>query len=961
MSGDETIPPSGPSVGLAETELGSSTLSGSGPSGPQPASLQAGTRVGRYVVIGRIGAGGMGEIHAAYDPELDRKVAIKLVHARVVTTEAAHVRLLREAQALARLAHPNVVAVHDVGTFAGRVFIAMELVAGVTLDRWLQLAPRTRREILPVFLEAGRGLAAAHAAGLVHRDFKPGNVIVGDDGRVRVLDLGLARAAEEAVATSAAAPAAADVPVSPLTQEGAFLGTPAYAAPEQLSGRAVDARADQFAFCVALYEALHGQRPFAGQTVPTLREAIEAGQVRPPPAGGRVPGWLRQILLRGLAATPSKRYPSLQLLLDDLSRDPSRLSRRIVAVGAGLLVVTGIAVGMRLLGARNVASCLDGLGRIEDSWSPARKQAIQAAFLASGRPYAPDTWRRLEPVLDGYASAWSAQAARACQERVSGGPPGEVLTLQLACVRRRLGGVQSLLEALARPTDLVLERAVPAARSLPSVEECADPRVLGSGTRAPTEPAQRSAVERARAALARAQELRNLGQYQQGLATVRPVVTTAQELGYRPLEAEALFQLGDLLDRVGDSGAGVQSLEKALWLGMSSGHDEVAARAATLLAYITGYIQLRADVGQRWASEAGALLDRIGARPELRAELHRNLGAVLKGAGKLEDAANELRQAIDGQEKALGADHPELVTSCSLLGDTQLAQGQAEKARESLRRASQIAERGLGASHPDVARVLVQLGSASIAEGRYDEARIDLERARGIFERALGAEHPNVASAIGNLGIVAYFQRRYPEARGHYGRARAIYERTRGPDHPEVANQVNNLGDVYLAEGRPREALAHYRQALSSYERTLGAVHAGTALVHSNVADALRALGSHSEAIAHYSRAVAIEEKALGPRHPELAVFLTGMGLCHLEQRQPRRALPLLERASELRTTGDPVHLATTSFALARALWETHSDPKRADRLSEAARKGLPADLALARGIDAWRRSRGLR
>ena len=309
-----------------------------------PAALARGASIGRYIVLAMVGRGGMGEVYAAYDPELDRKVAVKLLRVKPgngVSLSEGRQRTLREAQAIARLSHPNVVVVYDVGTFEDKVFIAMEYVEGNTVTYWLQVQPRTWREILKVFMDAGRGLAAAHDKGLVHRDFKTDNVMVSRDRHVRVMDFGLARQAEKPAAAGAetAEPTTTPKPIpvrrlgsgpiarrpgprrppwssrtepsapvplaghsssgmfdARLTRTGAMMGTPAYMAPEQFLGTPTDARSDQFSFCISLYEALYGERPFEGSTMSTLTANVVQGNVREAPAGSKVPLWVRKVL-----------------------------------------------------------------------------------------------------------------------------------------------------------------------------------------------------------------------------------------------------------------------------------------------------------------------------------------------------------------------------------------------------------------------------------------------------------------------------------------------------------------------------------------------------------------------------------------------------------------------------------------------------------------------------------------
>jgi len=318
-----------------------------------------GTRVGRYLIERAIGAGGMGVVYAARDPELDRRVALKLVRGdRRAGTPA---RLRREAQAMARLTHPNVVAVYDAGAFEDCIFIAMEYVAGQTLARWAD-APRTQREILDAYGAAGRGLAAAHAAGIVHRDFKPENVLVGSDGRVRVGDFGLARMRAAAGSASSSRFAAGGGPARcagadsrPIqrTAPGILVGTPYYMAPELNTGADADARSDQFSFCVALFTALYGERPFEGDTFPSLVDHMRAGRVRVPRLSPRLPARVHAAICRGLATDPAKRFASLDELLHELAPSSRRWARRMAGLIAGVLAAAAIAVAVVAVRARS--------------------------------------------------------------------------------------------------------------------------------------------------------------------------------------------------------------------------------------------------------------------------------------------------------------------------------------------------------------------------------------------------------------------------------------------------------------------------------------------------------------------------------------------------------------------------------------------------------------------------------
>jgi eukaryotic-like serine/threonine-protein kinase len=318
-------------------------------------ALVVGDRVGRYLILGAIGAGGMGVVFSAYDPQLDRKVAIKLLRSgSPIGATEARARLRREAQAIAQLNHPNVVGVYDVGTTeAGDVYVAMEFVDGDTLTAWLPRWNRSWRDIVDIFVQAGRGLAAAHEVGLLHRDFKPDNVLVGTDGRPRVGDFGLARSLITPEEHAVSAPRQTPVS-SALTATGTVLGTPRYMPPEQLGGGAIDARSDQFAFCVALYEALFGCHPLRGETAVAMCE--HGVRAEPPMEGHKVSAGVIRAVMRGLEREPAKRFPSMSALLSELTPPTlTRSPRWIAAVLAGVLLIA-VTVVLRVTGSNAASS-----------------------------------------------------------------------------------------------------------------------------------------------------------------------------------------------------------------------------------------------------------------------------------------------------------------------------------------------------------------------------------------------------------------------------------------------------------------------------------------------------------------------------------------------------------------------------------------------------------------------------
>ncbi|MGE5186380.1 MAG: serine/threonine-protein kinase, partial [Acidobacteriota bacterium] len=464
-----------------------------------PALLRRGTTLGRYVVLEKLGGGGMGVVYTAYDPELDRRIAIKLLRPGSSGPSAdARTRLLREAQALARLSHPNVIAVHDVGVIGEQVFVAMEYVDGVTLHAWTRREPHTWRALVDAYLQAGRGLEAAHAVGIVHRDFKPENVLVGNDRRVRVLDFGLAREDENAsrpdpaMKVEHAETVARSQPglSTPLTSAGEFLGTPAYSSPEQLQGDPADARSDQFSFCVSLYEALYGERPFAGSTFGELVTSVLDGKISAPPARSRVPGRLREVLLRGLRGKPDERYPSMTELLAALAHDPAVKRRRGLAA-TGVLALAGVAAyGVWGRTRATTATCTGAASKLAGIWDDPVRAQVSRAFVATGKAFAPGAFEGVAHLLDDYAQHWTAMATDACEAtHVRGDQSEELLDLREFCLGKRRDALQAITRLLEHPDAKIVQNAAAMALQLPSLEDCADTAQLRAVVKPPKAPA----------------------------------------------------------------------------------------------------------------------------------------------------------------------------------------------------------------------------------------------------------------------------------------------------------------------------------------------------------------------------------------------------------------------------------------------------------------------------------------
>ena len=422
--------------------------------------------IGRFKVLERLGAGGMGVVYAAYDDALDRKVAIKLVRQDRTEGPAARERLRREARAAAQLSHPNVVGVFEVGEHEGRVFVAMEFVRGLTLRQWLAAEERGWREIRDAFVQAAQGLAAAHASGTVHRDFKPDNAMIDDDGRVRVLDFGLASAAgDEPVPRKEAQDDNARE--ERLTLTGELLGTPSYMAPEQRRGDGVDARSDQYSLCASLWEALYGRPPFVTENG-TL-DIGAAGEGRLPDASASVPPFVDEALRRGLSADPDDRFPSVDALARALAADPARRRRRIalgVVVG---LAVASAAIGGYLRARPRGDACAPAAQRLSGLWDDSRRVATRRALVASDPALTLQAWTQTVDTVDRYVAEWSEVYDETCGA-IEAGTDNATLLQRRVCLDWALESLSEQLDRLARGQSSARD----AIAELPGPDTCTD-------------------------------------------------------------------------------------------------------------------------------------------------------------------------------------------------------------------------------------------------------------------------------------------------------------------------------------------------------------------------------------------------------------------------------------------------------------------------------------------------------
>jgi len=856
-------------------------------------------RVGRFLVIRTLGAGGMGVVAEAYDPELDRRVALKLLksdHARL----DSQARLLREAQAMARLSHPNVVQVYDVGVVGDQVFIAMELVRGQTLGAWLEASPRGWREVVRVFIDAGRGLAAAHAAGLVHRDFKPDNVLLAADGRVCVADFGLARE-EHGEPGARDNPGERTLLADTLTATGAIMGTPVYMSPEQHRGDVAGPASDIFSFSVALFEALHGARPFAGETHSALAHNVMHGALVPAPAGRGVPAWLDAVVRRGLAPRPEDRFPGFDALLLALARDPAASRRRWF--GAATLALGAAALGFTLQTDRGVEVCTGGAARIAEVWDDAAAARVRGRLVELPASERAASEPRVLGGLAAYANEWAAMHHEACLVHRRGEHSVAVFDARTRCLEDRRAALAEAVDVLADGDAETLGRAGLVVAKLPALAHCDDIAALTAEIPPPEDPAVAAAVQGLRQRLARAHVLAAAGRSRDAIAATLAVREEAERLEYLPLVAEARLLEG----RVGMDAQlwadAREALTQAHVVATAAAHDLVAAEAKARQLFVDGVFfgQLDAALAERPLAEAWVA--RLGRRPGAQALLANNIGALLLFRGDQAGARERFQAALrlsaedparDPIDHARGA----LANAASVTADP------AERGRL-LDEAVQILEDKLGPDHGETlslrfaradythAPALAQAQLAALCplvmarRAEHYDFCVDCYRKLGHLDDEL--DRPaDAAAAMDSVG--ACLDAPVPEV----------------DEAPMAAERALADGYAALLRGQPQAALVALAQAEAIWAPMAEQWWIAPTFADVQLASgrALVALHRHAEAIPRLEQAVAALETAT---------------------------------ARDMRSF--PHHgLARAKTTLAEALWAHAADPAAADPAATRAR-----------------------
>ena len=792
----ETLPDTaeGPPLALASTR---------DPVALEAAATHEPIKIGRFVLLGKLGSGGMGVVYAAYDEELDRRVALKLVHEQLADRDR---RLVQEARAAARLSHPNVVAIHDVGTWRGQVFLAMEYVDGPTLRAWLAERKRSVREILDVFVQAARGLAAAHAAGVVHRDFKPENVLIGAGPTVRVVDFGLARTDGRVAEISSSQHDRSPT----ITRTGAVMGTPAYMAPEQHVGAPLDARADQFAFCVALWEALYGKRPFAGDSLAAIATAVLDGAIVEPSDDAGVPARLRRVLRRGLAIDPAARHPSMDALVAELERDPARRVRAIAALALGGCVLVGVGVMLP----RSDDACAGGDERIAAVWGDPQREAITRAFTATERAYAATAARSVIARIDRQAEAWADMHRDSCEAtRVRSEQSDELFDLRAACLDRRLAELSSLAELLAAADVATVTSAERIA--LVGVEGCGDADALRAPIPLPDDPSSRARAIAIQDGVARGGQLRDLGRYDEAMARAEDLRAQAEAIGHAPTLADAQVLIASIHALAGRPQEARSGFEAATWSAIAGRNRRAEASATSGLVTLTGYTLEDRAAAERWAAHARATVRAMGDPPVPLAVLEGNLGNLAMAAGERARAIDHFHESMRLYEEALGPDDARVGRMSTNLAVALRQSGDLDGAEQAYDRALAVLGAALGPGHPDLGPLLSNSAGLLFFRGRYREALARYREALAIGEAALPAQHPQLGHAHNNIGETLLELGEADAAEQHARDAIAIWERALGRDHALLAHPLTLLGRSLLARGDAKAAIPELERALA--------------------------------------------------------------------------------------------------------------------------------------------------
>lgn len=731
------------------------------PGAPQPGSIAAGTKIGRYQVSGLLGVGGMGAVYAAFDPQLNRRVALKVLH---YSGRDATQRIQREAQALAKLSHPNVVAVYDSGSSSNGFFIVMQYVEGTTLDVWLAQRPVNVPEIVGLYAAAGTGLAAAHAVGLVHRDFKAQNVLVDSAGHVAVTDFGVARSDNSATELPPRQPTGHHNPVVPwhnhgasaddsqeqLTQAGALVGTPIYMAPEQHQSKNATALSDQFAFCVSLWESLFHQHPLVPAGIDLSNPfaagvAILAGNIIEPPANHRVPASLIRLLRRGLLLDPALRWPSMQALLAELVPPVRRSPWPLI--GAGSVAVAAAGIAMWALTAKATAKqdpaalCTVSVqARIAPIWSDASQGKLRTAFTASGAPFAPNTIESSQRGLSNYATRLQRLQTDLC---VSGSAKSSADSAikhaaQQACSDQALMALGATVQSFTdQPNAILIANANEVIDQLPRLQDCeSGVWAQDNANVPPTVAAQLVPIHNE---LISTRVMIMSGQLAEAKAKLAALATQAKAIAWPPLQTEIQAARARAAIATQDREFDQTHIVAIASEATAAGQDRLASDVWSMATVAAGVV--RNEQAARTSAAIAIAIARKLKDDKLVLNAQIALGRALVQARAIDEGRELCKASAQTASAAADADVLQIIDANTCVVEALAEQARWADVATLVTEKKALIREAFGDDHPTMAAWLIFEYSAAFNAADYSKARALLTQARTIFTRVYGEEY----------------------------------------------------------------------------------------------------------------------------------------------------------------------------------------------------------------------------
>lgn len=846
-------------------------------------TAEVGARVERYLILSVLSR--PKQLFVAYDPDLDRNVVLKLMPPRRSQTPRARRKDdLQEAQALARLSHANVVAVYDVGTWEGAVYMALEHVEGRSITEWATRRGASWQDILAALVQAGQGLAAAHDADIAHLDFTASNILVATNGRVRVVDFSLAqRIGVSSMSLSGSSPA---VPTAVPGAEPKTIGrrpedparprlsAASYLAAECGLADELGARTDRFAFCVVAWQALFGAPPFVGRDRNALRDAVTHGRIAAVPGDSReassvpssVPSYIRAALLRGLDPNGRARFDDMRALLAALTVDPRRATVRALLAVGGVLLVGGLAIGLDARRRSREAKCELGSGTLERAWSAQSKARTRRVFETVAPTHGAAVYETVRAQLDTRATTWRQMWTRACQATARREQSKALLERRTLCLDQRLVEFSAVTAVLTSATSEVVARAQDAVTDLPSVSACADVERLMRDQ--PSVNAQDvGALATLGELLARARALELAGEFDGASAAAEQAAALAEPLGATSELAKAHLRLAGLVRLKGDLAGARGHLDAALWSAERAGDDALRFATFLRLAWLVGHLQGDHAQANFFSQAATQVMSRLGATPQRLARVSAARARIELDRGELSQAGASCRQLLVALNKLEPSERGGLGAAHFMLAQVDFGLGRFETALPRFEQVRGIREGQLGLTDPEIGAVLAYIGACERAVGEAQPAREDLSRAIELMAAGARSDRPALAFAYAETARSLDEQGEQASAAEAYVRALRIWRNITVPHRDAPAAFVDaarlqlRYGEVRVAGTWATEALALLSIDYASPRiRDASGLRMRARWVLRTAIAELRAASADAKLIAGFERALATAE-----------------------------------------------------------------------------------------------------